>query len=263
MSWKKFNKEILMSRTYQLSVAPLRRMPPGIPTISLLAHQSPAAGSRKWTSCCRHRASSISLIGGPSSPLTDKMTRRAVRHREPSPPGRLQLTFDLPPATLRLKALHHNVPQQRLFEQQRRARQVPCRLPTGSRRSAAKAGEEGVRAAYPRAVARRDRRLGGISEAAAQVARRHRRKKTPALRRVRRAPRRKVLPIRRCGHSSGPRSVRTVPLHRPARGEKTLWRDHIVKDEPARGPDNPGAGFGVAVEHAERHWLRRWGQAAA
>jgi mono/diheme cytochrome c family protein len=120
MSWKKLHKAILMSRTYQLSAAPNS------------ANAAKDADNRFFWRANRERLEAegvwdallqasgkldVSAIGGPSTALNDKMTRRAVYASVSRLyPSDFQTTFDLPPATLSAeKRFVTNVPQQRLF----------------------------------------------------------------------------------------------------------------------------------------------------
>jgi hypothetical protein len=120
MSWKTLTKDILMSRTYQLSAAPVA------------ANMSKDAGNTLYWRANRRRveaegvwdlllqasgALDVTSVGGPSQDLDEKMKRRGVYARVsrlyPTP---FQATFDLPPATISAEKRYiTNVPQQRLF----------------------------------------------------------------------------------------------------------------------------------------------------
>jgi hypothetical protein len=120
MSWKKFTKEILMSRTYQLSTTSIAVNAAKDPDNKFFwrANRQRLEAEGVWDELLQASGTlDLSLIGGPSSPLNDKMTRRAVYATVSRLyPGDFQLTFDLPPATLSAeKRFVTNVPQQRLF----------------------------------------------------------------------------------------------------------------------------------------------------
>jgi mono/diheme cytochrome c family protein len=120
MSWKKFNKEILMSRTYQLSAAPIAANAAKDPDNKFFwrTNRQRLEAEGVWDELLQASGKlDLTLIGGPSSSLNDKMTRRAVYATVSRLyPGDFQSTFDLPPATLSAeKRFITNVPQQRLF----------------------------------------------------------------------------------------------------------------------------------------------------
>ena len=105
MSWKKLHKDILMSRTYQLSAAPVAANVAKDPDNRFFWRANRDARSRP-------KACGISLlqasgtldlngIGGPSDDLTEKMKRRGVYAKVSRMyPGDFQATFDLPTATI-------------------------------------------------------------------------------------------------------------------------------------------------------------------
>jgi mono/diheme cytochrome c family protein len=120
MSWKKLHKEILMSKTYQLSAQPVE------------ANLAKDADNRFFWRANRQRLDSEGVwdglleasgaldmkgIGGPSEDLSEKMTRRSVYAKVSRMyPSDFQATFDLPTATISAeKRFITNVPQQRLF----------------------------------------------------------------------------------------------------------------------------------------------------
>jgi hypothetical protein len=120
MSWKKLHKEILMSRTYQLSATPIAANLAKDPDNRLFwrANRERLEAEGVWDALLQASGKlDLTGIGGPSSPLTDKMTRRAVYATVSRLyPGDFQTTFDLPPATISAeKRFITNVPQQRLF----------------------------------------------------------------------------------------------------------------------------------------------------
>jgi hypothetical protein len=120
LSWKKFNKEILMSRTYQLSAMSIAANAAKDPDNKFFwrANRQRLEAEGVWDELLQASGKlDLTLIGGPSSPLNDKMTRRAVYATVSRLyPGDFQSTFDLPPATLSAeKRFVTNVPQQRLF----------------------------------------------------------------------------------------------------------------------------------------------------
>jgi mono/diheme cytochrome c family protein len=120
LSWKKFNKEILMSRTYQLGEMSIAANAAKDPDNKFFwrANRQRLEAEGVWDELLQASGKlDLTLIGGPSSPLNDKMTRRAVYATVSRLyPGDFQLTFDLPPATLSAdKRFVTNVPQQRLF----------------------------------------------------------------------------------------------------------------------------------------------------
>jgi mono/diheme cytochrome c family protein len=120
MSWKKLHKQILMSRTYQLSSVPIP------------ANAAKDADNRFFWRANRVRleaegvwdallqaggAINLKAIGGPSEDLTDKTVRRGVYSKVSRMyPTDFQATFDVPTATISAERRYTtNVPQQRLF----------------------------------------------------------------------------------------------------------------------------------------------------
>src|SRR5688500_5239769 len=120
MSWKKLHKQILMSRTYQLSSA------------AVPANQAKDADNRFFWRASRVRleaegiqdallqaggALDLKAIGGPSDDLTEKTVRRGVYLKVSRMyPSDFQATFDVPAATISAERRYTtNVPQQRLF----------------------------------------------------------------------------------------------------------------------------------------------------
>src|SRR6266567_4427641 len=120
MSWKKLHKEILMSRTYQLSSATVE------------ANLAKDADNRFFWRANRQRLEAegvwdsllyasgkldLNQIGGPSGDLDEKMVRRAVYAKiSRMYPNDFQMTFDFPTPTISAERRYTtNVPQQRLF----------------------------------------------------------------------------------------------------------------------------------------------------
>ena len=120
MSWKKLHKDILMSRTYQLSATPVE------------ANLAKDADNRFFWRANRDRLESEGIwdvllqasgsldlkgIGGPSEDVSEKMVRRGVYAKVSRMyPNDFQATFDLPAATISAEKRYvTNVPQQRLF----------------------------------------------------------------------------------------------------------------------------------------------------
>jgi len=120
MSWKKLHKDMLMSRTYQLSAAPIAANVAKDPSDSLYwrANRSRVDSEGVWDLLLQASGLlNLTGIGGPSEELSDKMARRAVYAKVSRMyPSDFQATFDLPPATISTeKRYTTNVPQQRLF----------------------------------------------------------------------------------------------------------------------------------------------------
>jgi mono/diheme cytochrome c family protein len=120
MSWKKLHKEILMSRTYQLSASPvpanLKKDPDN--RYFWRANRSRVEAEGVWDLLLQASgALNLKSIGGPSEDLTDKTVRRGVYAKVSRMyPHPFQATFDLPPATISVeKRFLTNIPQQRLF----------------------------------------------------------------------------------------------------------------------------------------------------
>ena len=120
MSWKKLHKQILMSRTYQLSSTPV------------VANVAKDADDRFFWRANRTRleaegiwdalleaggAIDLKGVGGPSEDLSDKTVRRGVYAKVSRMyPSDFQATFDVPTATISAERRYTtNVPQQRLF----------------------------------------------------------------------------------------------------------------------------------------------------
>jgi hypothetical protein len=120
MSWKTLHKQILMSRTYQLSSTPVA------------ANAAKDADNRFFWRANRVRleaegiwdavlqaggAIDLKGIGGPSEDLTDKTVRRGVYSKVSRMyPTDFQATFDVPTATISAERRYTtNVAQQRLF----------------------------------------------------------------------------------------------------------------------------------------------------
>jgi len=120
MSIKKLHKEILLSRTYQLS------------TISTDATDEKDPENRLYSHATRRRLESediwdsllaasgkldVTKVGGPSEELADNMNRRGLYESISRVfPNTIQTTFDFPNATLSAERRYvTNVPLQRLF----------------------------------------------------------------------------------------------------------------------------------------------------
>jgi hypothetical protein len=120
MSWKKLHKEILMSRTYQLSSS------------SIEANLAKDQDNRFFWRANRQRLEAegvwdslltasgkldVKQIGGASENLDEKMVRRAVYGTVSRMyPNDFQMTFDFPTPTISSERRYiTNVPQQRLF----------------------------------------------------------------------------------------------------------------------------------------------------
>jgi hypothetical protein len=120
MSWKTLHKDILMSRTYQLSAAPIAANIAKDPGNALYwrANRQRIDSEGVWDLLLQASGTlDASAIGGPSDELTEKMKRRAVYARVSRMyPADFHATFDLPTATISTeKRYTTNVPQQRLF----------------------------------------------------------------------------------------------------------------------------------------------------
>jgi mono/diheme cytochrome c family protein len=120
MSWKKLDKEILMSRTYQLS------------SETVEANLSKDQDNRYFWRANRQRLDAegiwdsllsasgkldVKQVGGASEDLGEKMVRRAVYAKVSRMyPNDFQMTFDFPTPTISAERRYiTNVPQQRLF----------------------------------------------------------------------------------------------------------------------------------------------------
>jgi hypothetical protein len=120
MSFKKLHKEILMSRTYQLSSAPVEANMARDAENRLFwrANRQRLEAEGVWDSLLTASGKlDLSGIGGPSEDLNEKMTRRAVYSKVSRMyPDDFQTTFDVPTATISAERRYTtNVPQQRLF----------------------------------------------------------------------------------------------------------------------------------------------------
>jgi mono/diheme cytochrome c family protein len=120
MSWKKLHKEILMSRTYQLSATPVAANASKDPDNHFFwrANRERLEAEGVWDALLQVSGElDLKGIGGPSSDLTEKMNRRGVYATVSRMyPGDFQATFDVPTATISTeKRFVTNVPLQRLF----------------------------------------------------------------------------------------------------------------------------------------------------
>ena len=120
MSFKKLHKDILMSRTYQLSAAPVVANVAKDPSNTLYwrANRSRVDSEGVWDLLLQASDTlDLTGIGGPSDELSEKMKRRAVYAKVSRMyPADFHATFDLPTATISTeKRYTTNVPQQRLF----------------------------------------------------------------------------------------------------------------------------------------------------
>jgi mono/diheme cytochrome c family protein len=120
MSFKKLHKDILMSRTYQLSAAPLAANVAKDPSNTLYwrANRTRVDSEGVWDLLLQaSNTLDVTAIGGPSDEMNEKMKRRAVYAKVSRMyPGDFHSTFDLPTATISTeKRFTTNVPQQRLF----------------------------------------------------------------------------------------------------------------------------------------------------
>jgi len=120
MSFKKLHKDILMSRTYQLSAVPVVANVAKDPSNTLYwrANRNRVDSEGVWDLLLQaSNTLDVSGIGGPSDELNEKMKRRAVYAKVSRMyPADFHATFDLPTATISTeKRYTTNVPQQRLF----------------------------------------------------------------------------------------------------------------------------------------------------
>jgi len=120
MSWKKLHKEILTSRTYQLSATPVAANAAKDPDNKFFwrANRQRLEAEGVWDALLQSSgALDLKGIGGPSHDLTEKVTRRGVYAKVSRMyPGDFQATFDLPAATISAEKRYvTNVPLQRLF----------------------------------------------------------------------------------------------------------------------------------------------------
>jgi mono/diheme cytochrome c family protein len=120
MSFKKLHKDILMSKTYQLSAAPVAANVAKDPSNTLYwrANRNRVDSEGVWDLLLEaSNTLDLSGIGGASDELNEKMKRRAVYAKVSRMyPADFHATFDLPTATISTeKRYTTNVPQQRLF----------------------------------------------------------------------------------------------------------------------------------------------------
>jgi mono/diheme cytochrome c family protein len=120
MSWKTLHKAILMSRTYQLGAAPVAANMSKDPDNHFFwrAHRERLEAEGVWDALLQASGTlDLTVVGGRSQDLTDKMTRRGVYATVSRLyPSTFQSTFDLPPAVISAEKRYvTNVPQQRLF----------------------------------------------------------------------------------------------------------------------------------------------------
>ena len=120
MSFKKLHKEILMSRVYQLSAAPVAANVSKDPDNHFFwrANRERLEAEGVWDALLQASgALDVKGIGGPSADLTEKMNRRGVYATVSRMyPGDFQATFDVPTATISVEKRYvTNVPLQRLF----------------------------------------------------------------------------------------------------------------------------------------------------
>jgi hypothetical protein len=120
MSWKKLTKQIVMSRTYQLSSDAVEENSTKDPENRLYwrANRRRMEAEGIWDSLLMASGKlDLSRIGGPSEDLAEGMTRRGIYGRVSRVyPSAFQIAFDFPTATLSAeKRYTTNVPQQRLF----------------------------------------------------------------------------------------------------------------------------------------------------
>jgi len=120
MSWKKLHKEIVMSRTYQLSSATVDADVANDADNRLFwrANRRRMEAEDIWDSLLTASGKlDLSKIGGASEELGDKMVRRATYAKVSRMyPNDFQMTFDFPTPTISAERRYTtNVPQQRLF----------------------------------------------------------------------------------------------------------------------------------------------------
>ena len=119
MSWKKLTKEILMSRTYQLSsnVVEADAAKDSDNRLYWRANRRRMEAEGIWDALLSASGKIDLKMGGPSAELTPDMTRRGLYgHISRVFPNNFQSTFDLPVATLSAERRYTtNVPPQRLF----------------------------------------------------------------------------------------------------------------------------------------------------
>ncbi|MGE3577360.1 MAG: PSD1 and planctomycete cytochrome C domain-containing protein [Vicinamibacterales bacterium] len=120
MSFKKLHKDILLSRTYQMSTAPVAAniQKDASNTLFWRANRQRIDSEGVWDLLLQAADKlDMKTQGGPSEELSDKMQRRAVYAKVSRMyPHDFHATFDLPAATISTeKRYTTNVPQQRLF----------------------------------------------------------------------------------------------------------------------------------------------------
>jgi hypothetical protein len=120
MSLKKLSKEILMSRTYQLStkVMESNAAKDGDNRLYWRANRRRLEAEGVWDSLLFASGKlDLDKVGGPSEELSEKMNRRGLYGRVSRVfPNDFHTTFDLPTATLSAERRYAtNVPVQRLF----------------------------------------------------------------------------------------------------------------------------------------------------
>ena len=120
MSWKKLHKEILMSRTYQLSSSTVEANLAKDQDNRFFwrANRQRLEAEGIWDSLLTASGKlDLKQVGGASAELDEKMVRRAVYARVSRMyPNDFQMTFDFPTPTISAERRYiTNVPQQRLF----------------------------------------------------------------------------------------------------------------------------------------------------
>jgi Protein of unknown function (DUF1549)/Protein of unknown function (DUF1553)/Planctomycete cytochrome C len=120
MSIKKLHKEILLSRTYQLSTVSTDATDEKDPENRLYSHASRRRLESEdiWDSLLTASGNlDLNKVGGPSEELADNMNRRGLYESISRVfPNTIQTTFDFPNATLSAERRYAtNVPLQRLF----------------------------------------------------------------------------------------------------------------------------------------------------
>jgi hypothetical protein len=119
LSWKKLTKEILMSRTYQLSSSVIEADAAKDSDNRLYwrANRRRLEAEGIWDALLTTSGKIDLKLGGQSEELTPAMTRRGLYgHVSRVFPNNFQSTFDLPIATLSAERRYTtNVPPQRLF----------------------------------------------------------------------------------------------------------------------------------------------------
>jgi mono/diheme cytochrome c family protein len=120
MSWKTLHKQILLSRTYQLSSTPVatNAAKDADNRFFWRANRIRLEAEGVWDGLLQAGgALDVKGIGGPSEDLTEKTERRGVYAKVSRMyPSDFQATFDVPTATISAERRYTtNVPQQRLF----------------------------------------------------------------------------------------------------------------------------------------------------